>query len=124
MQKRILVFDDNATILEVVREVLLYEDFEVAATSHLREFQLRLDIAPPNLILLDYKLGEYNGADICRTLKANAKTKNIPVIIFSAYINEHERFEECGCDAAIPKPFDMTGLMETVNQVLLKYAAH
>jgi DNA-binding response OmpR family regulator len=119
--KRILVLDDNQDILEMVNEVLTYENFDVHATTNSNGILKVAQNYNPDLIILDFKLSNANGGEICQEFKAHADFKETPVIIFSAYINLAVNQEEYGCDAIITKPFDLSELIETVNGLLNKY---
>ncbi|MDT3404692.1 response regulator transcription factor [Mucilaginibacter terrae] len=118
MLKRILVLDDNMDILEVVHEVLTYEQFEVKSTSDSTGIVGVAEEYNPDLIILDFKLMDGNGGDICRTIKSHKQLHKTPVIIFSAYTTNTIDFFSFGCDAVIAKPFDLTDLIGTVNQCL------
>jgi DNA-binding response OmpR family regulator len=117
MLKKILVLDDNMDILEVVHEVLTYEHFEVNSTSDSKNIVTIAENYYPDLIILDYKLMDDNGGEICRRIKSHKQLHKIPVIIFSAYTNKTDFFS-FGCDAVIAKPFDLTELIDTVNSCL------
>ena len=117
MLKRILVLDDNMDILEVVHEVLTYEQFEVKSTSDSTSIVTVAEEYNPDLIILDYKLMDTNGGEICRAIKSHKQLHKTPVIIFSAYTT-NVNFFSFGCDAVIAKPFDLTDLIGTVNQCL------
>ena len=113
--KRILILDDNQAILEVITEALAYEQFEVldiALGSQL--FDAVRDFGP-DLILLDYRLTDRNGGDLCRQLKATPEYRHIPVIIFSAYFTPADAEHPHGCDAILYKPFDLESLLSTVS---------
>jgi DNA-binding response OmpR family regulator len=117
MLKRILVLDDNQDILEVVNEVLSYENFDVHATSTSDNI---LEVAHnynPDLVILDYLLSDGNGGEICKRFKADAQLCNVPVIIFSAYINRDVDYPSFGCEAVIAKPFDLNELIDKVNNL-------
>src|SRR3569833_392134 len=116
MLKRILVLDDNEDILEVVHEALSYAQFEVKSISECDGFMLLLDEFNPDLVLLDYRISGTNGGDICRQIKTHPRFGNMPVIIFSAYINHQEDVLAYGCDAVINKPFDLIELIAKVNE--------
>jgi DNA-binding response OmpR family regulator len=116
--KRILILDDNQDILEIVHEVLLYEDFEVKAISETKNFLGIARAFNPDLFLLDYKLPDGNGADICRLFKAQPEFSKVPVIIFSAYTHPNINFYDSGCDDVIPKPFSLTELTDTIHRHL------
>jgi len=118
--KRILVLDDNQDILEMVNEVLTYEDFNVHATTSSAGFFEVVETFKPDLVILDYRLSHATGGEICMKLKANPQFAHIPVIIFSAYINLSVDYDKYGCDAVISKPFDLSQLIETVNSLIQK----
>lgn len=118
MLKRILVLDDNQDILEMVNEVLTYENFDVHATSDSTDILAVAHKFDPNLVILDYRLSNANGGEICKELKAHPRFKEIPVIIFSAYINANVDFSSYGCNAVISKPFDLSELIEKVNNLI------
>jgi len=114
MVKRILMLDDNQDILDIVKEALLYEKFEVKVSSDSKNFIGMVNNYRPDLVILDYKLNGPKGDDICRQLKTHHLFNNLPVIICSAYLNNDE-FTDCGCDATIAKPFGLEELMDKVN---------
>jgi DNA-binding response OmpR family regulator len=115
MLKRILVLDDNQDILDVVNEVLSYENFDVHTTATSNNILQVAQDYNPDLVILDYLLNDGNGGEICKRLKADAQLKHVPVIIFSAYINRDVDYPSFGCEAVIPKPFDLTELVDKVT---------
>jgi DNA-binding response OmpR family regulator len=118
MVKRIMVLDDNMDILEAVHEVLTYEQFEVKSTSNSVGIVQLAEEYTPDLIILDYKLMDGNGGEICRALKSHKVLHKTPVIIFSAFVHKDVNFYSFGCDAVIAKPFDLSDFIATVNQCL------
>jgi DNA-binding response OmpR family regulator len=117
MPKRILVLDDNMDILEIVHEVLTYEQFEVNSTSDSKNIVQVAEEYLPDLIILDFKLLNDNGGEICRMFKSHKSLHKTPVIIFSAYTAKMD-FYSFGCDAVIAKPFDLTDFIGTINECL------
>jgi DNA-binding response OmpR family regulator len=118
MAKRILVLDDNHDILDIVHETLTYEQFEVQSTSRSETVIPLVETFSPNLVILDYKVAGANGGEICRQIKSHPDFKDIPVIIFSAYVNHHDELFQYGCDAIINKPFNLDELVQKVNTLL------
>jgi len=118
MVKRILVLDDNQDILDIVHETLTYENFEVRSTGEAEEVMPLVEAFNPDLVILDYRVAGTNGGEICRKIKSHPKFSNVPVIIFSAYINHDADLLAYGCDAIINKPFDLTELVEKVNNLI------
>ena len=118
MAKRILILDDNEDILEIVHETLTYEDFEVRSTGRSDAVIPLVEEFTPDLVILDYRVAGLNGGELCRQIKAHPDFSDIPVIIFSAYINHNDDLIAYGCDAIINKPFDLTELVEKVNSLI------
>jgi len=118
MLKRILVLDDNQDILDIVHETLAYEQFEVQSTTNAGDVIPLAEELIPDLIILDYRVAGTNGGEVCRKIKSHPKLGDIPVIIFSAYINRDNELLSYGCDAVINKPFDLTELVEKVNSLI------
>lgn len=118
MLKRVLVLDDNQDILDVVHEVLSYEKFEVRSTDDSEKVLPMVKDFAPDLVILDYRVAGKNGGEVCRQIKSHPEFNDIPVIIFSAYISHHDEILAYGCDAIISKPFDLTELIEKVNDLI------
>ncbi|TSJ36629.1 response regulator [Mucilaginibacter corticis] len=118
MNKRILILDDHQAILEVVTEALRYEQYDVLdITLGSQLFDAVRDFSP-DLILLDYKLSDNNGGDLCRLLKDTPEHRHIPVVIFSAYFTRGDAAMPGGCDDILYKPFDLESLVSTVSGLL------
>jgi len=118
MLKRVLVLDDNQDILDVVQETLSYEKFEVKSTAESDKVMSLVKEFVPDLILLDYRVAGTNGGEVCQQIKSHPEFNDIPVIIFSAYINHQDEILAYGCDAIINKPFDLTELINKVNDLI------
>jgi len=116
--KKILVADDHLEILEVVTEVLSYEAFDVKGLSDGKDVISVVKEFKPNLVLLDLKMGEADGAVLCRQIKALPGFTNTPVIIYSAYVPDAPEPAEYGCDAMIAKPFNIDELITKINQLV------
>ncbi|MEO6330371.1 MAG: response regulator [Ginsengibacter sp.] len=113
---RILVVDDNADILQIVKVILENYGYEVVVTPNGEETLLKTDIFDPHLILMDVFLSSgIDGRDICRALKANDKTKDIPVIMFSAQTKMEDVFSSCRADDFIAKPFEVKDLLNKIQ---------
>jgi len=115
-QQHVLVLDDNEAILAVVKEALIYEDFQVNDIPDAVHFFEAVRDFRPDLILLDYHLSGVNGGDLCRQIKAMEQYRHIPVIIFSAYFSKGDPPIGVDCDGFLHKPFDLTELLEVISQ--------
>jgi len=114
--RKVLVLDDNADILEVVTEVLRYEQFEVRAISSAPELLPLAEFFRPDLVLLDLRLADGHGGDLCRQIKSHPTLNQPPVVIFTAYPFGGS-LGVYGCDAVIHKPFDLEYLVNTVTEL-------
>ena len=117
VKKTVMVVDDDPAILDVCRIVLEDEGFKVKTYQSAKHLY-KLNNDRPDLILLDILLAGEDGREICSLLKKNPKTKSIPVILFSAHIQEKigERKGADQADYFIPKPFDVNELVSIVRR--------
>ncbi|MEW5956797.1 MAG: ATP-binding protein [Chloroflexota bacterium] len=118
---KVLVIDDEEDVLAVTRYVL-ENDYEVlTAQTSATGLKAALNYTP-NLILLDIWMPGISGFEVCKTLKRNSKTKDIPVIIFTAAtekVNEQEAFEG-GADGFVSKPFKKDELIHLIESFRMK----
>ena len=119
-KQRILVVEDDLSILTGLSMSLRYEGFEVSqAQDGKGALQKALD-EPPDLIVLDIMMPKLDGYETCKLLKADETTKHIPVILLSAKgrnVDQKVGFE-VGADDYITKPFSPRKLVERINAVL------
>lgn len=120
-RSKILLVDDEPSIVKMVGRRLEVEGYEVVVAMDGQEALLKIRDQKPDLIILDLMLPKVNGYEICTTLKNNPQTQQIPVVMFTAKTqNRDERLGmECGADAYVRKPFKAQELLEQV-QTLLK----
>lgn len=120
MRKTILVVEDEENLVELLEFRLKANGFNVS-TALDGESGLRVaQTTKPDLIILDLMLPKKHGFEVCSTLKSDAKTKNIPIIILTArtQIHDHKMAKECGADAYITKPFEPTDLMKEIERLI------
>ncbi|HXI00860.1 MAG TPA: response regulator [Sphingobacteriaceae bacterium] len=115
MASKILVVDDDTFILDALEELLHYSGYEVITTPKGEEVFNEVEKNFPDLILLDIMLSGTDGRDICRLLKSNAKTKDIPVIMISAHPAAYEAVKDVGANDIVAKPFDIHNLLSKIE---------
>lgn len=81
---KILIADDERDILELVRFVLEFSNFEVVTAENGEEALRKVLAEAPDLVLLDVRMPRMTGHQVCQALKANSKTRSIPVVFLSA----------------------------------------
>ncbi len=113
---KILVIDDEEDILAVTQQVL--DDTYRVLTAKTSATGLKAAMTKnPDLILLDIWMPGISGYDVCKTLKQNPKTKETPVIIFTAAtekVNE-DKAREVGADGFVTKPFKKDNLVNLIE---------
>ncbi len=116
--KKILVVDDDHSILEVVELILTSNGFDVKTHTSGYNVPHIVRNYRPDLILLDISLPEKSGTEVCKELKI---TYSIPIILFSAFFDKAEQESlACKANGFIEKPFDVKDLLNLINKHLNK----
>lgn len=119
---RLLVVEDDSEVQEFIRFALARREFEVHFSSTGREGCRLAQDLKPNLILLDMRLPDINGVEVCRILRANPETKGIPILAMSALDRTAGVFESAfraiGIEDYLPKPFGENELLLRLSQLL------
>ena len=116
----VLAVDDEPHILFILSQVLASKGCTVL-TADGGEKALKLAAKNlPNLIILDVMMPDISGFEVCKQLKSDPKTKNIPVVILTAEQNEEhkEAMVRMGIADYISKPFSPNGLSSKIDQLL------
>ncbi len=119
MTKKILIVDDDESIVDALSLILRDAEFTVEATCKGSQTLTIVDRFQPDLILLDVLISGWDGRKLCKTLKASDQTKNIPVIMISAHPSAERSALECGANDFIAKPFDTNELLYRVCKQLV-----
>lgn len=117
MEKRnILIVDDSAANIKVLSSILRQEYRILAAKSGEEALECIEKSGMPDLILLDIVMPGMDGYEVCRRLKEDSKTADVPVVFITAKSDEAERQKGLGLGAAayVTKPFDV----ETVRRIV------
>lgn len=119
MKKKIMIADDEKDIIEVLSLILEDAGYEVSSTAN-SETAKKVHEYLPDLLLLDVWMKGVDGRDICKYLKSQNVTKNIPIIMISAHNETKKIALEAGANDYITKPFDMDLLLSKVKENLNK----
>jgi len=108
MSAKILVVDDNPINLKLVSDVLAFEGHDVLKAADAEEAQLILADTFPDLILMDIALPGMDGLTLTRKLKADERTRQIPIVALTAFAmkGDDQKALGAGCDGYITKPID------------------
>jgi CheY-like chemotaxis protein len=118
MSKRLLIIDNDAEVLNVMQEALVYEGFEVRIQEEPHDIFKVIEDYQPDLIMIDYILNGINGGETCNEIKINPTTSHIPVVIVSAYSKVILSLGNYRSDAFLAKPFGLDELVQMVNKLL------
>lgn len=118
---KLLLVDDEVEILQVIGEFFAPR-YEVATAADGREAVAQALGGRPDLILLDLRLPEVDGYQICRQLKSRAETEHIPIVMLTALNATPDKVKGLmyGADEYLTKPVDLQRLDEVVGRVLAK----
>lgn len=120
MTPYVLVVDDEADLLTLVRYNLEQGGFEVGEAVDGEEAMLMIAERRPDLVLLDWMLPRISGIEICRRIRRSTETQNLPIIMLTARGEENDRVRglDYGADDYIVKPFSPSELVARVRAVL------
>ena len=120
--RRILVIDDEFSILEIASRALqqLGDDVTVATASDGFEAGLQVATFKPDLLLLDLMMPRMNGFEVCRLVRKNPATAHTKILVITAF-GSHENLQralEAGADDFMHKPVDLEQLKAKVQTLL------
>lgn len=116
----VLVVEDSPAQREMISDLLKGSGLKVRAASDGMEALQQIQLSCPDLVVLDVVMPRMNGYEVCRRIKTDPKTQNIPVVMCSSKGEEFDRYwgMKQGADAYIVKPFQPRELVGTVKQLL------
>jgi two-component system, OmpR family, phosphate regulon response regulator PhoB len=116
----VIVVEDEAALATLLQYNLEKEGYEVAIASDGEEALLMVSERVPDMIVLDWMLPKLSGIEVCRCLRADKSTPNIPIIMLTARSEEDERVRglDTGADDYITKPFALSELLARIRAVL------
>jgi CheY-like chemotaxis protein len=116
----ILIVDDNASNTKLLAFLLTSKGYTVRTAASAIEALAVLDEFLPRLILMDIQLPGMDGLALTRQLKADPRTRAIPIIAATAYAmkGDEQRALDAGCDGYITKPIDTRQLPHDIERYL------
>ncbi|NDD43239.1 MAG: phosphate regulon transcriptional regulatory protein PhoB [Rhodobacteraceae bacterium] len=121
----VLLVEDEPAQREMLAYNLEAEGFDVIIADNGEDGLILVDENDPDLIVLDWMMPQLSGIEVCRRLKSNSKTRQIPVIMLSARAEEVDRVRglETGADDYVVKPYSVIELMARVKAHLRRIRA-
>jgi DNA-binding response OmpR family regulator len=120
VRNRILVVEDDLELIELLKFNLSKAGFQVGVATDGAKALQQVRTHPPDLVLLDLMLPEFDGLAVCEILRREAATRSLPVIILTAISSQLGRAAGLGAGANdyITKPFRVKDLLERIQAVL------
>ncbi len=118
-RRRVLIVDDDRDFQELLKDALR-DRYDVDVASTALEAASRLPVFRPDLILLDIRLPDLSGLEVCRHFQAYRNERKAPILTMSAYGSELDPAElrRSGSDAFLPKPLKLADLRERIASMV------
>ena len=118
MKKKILIVDDEAGIVQEIKEFLEEEGYETYAADSAKAGIRMLEELQPDVIMIDVKLPDASGTEVLRACKE--KSPATKTIMVTGYVDQHvmDEAESIGRDTFLQKPFDLVRLTEEIETLL------
>ena len=116
----VLVVEDEAALSELLRYNLEKEGYRVSVATDGEEALVVAAEEAPDLVVLDWMLPKAPGVEVCRRLRARQETRNTPIVMLTARVEETDRIRglDTGADDYITKPFSMSELLARLRAVM------
>lgn len=116
----VLLVEDSLSTRKMISELLIKQGLKVEVAVDGVEALEILPTIRPDLVVLDIVMPKMNGYEVCRNIKSNPDTKNVPVLICSLKGEDFDRYwgMKQGADAYISKPFKPKEFIATIKQLL------
>ncbi|MCE2659828.1 MAG: response regulator transcription factor [Rubrivivax sp.] len=125
MSPRLLLIDDDKRLTQMVGDYLRSHGYDVRSAETLQQGRAALAADPPDALLLDLMLPDGDGLDLTRELRADARTRRLPLLMLTARGEPMDRILglELGADDYLPKPFEPRELLARVKALLRRSGA-
>ena len=115
MKQKILIADDDESIRDIFNIILAKAGYDIEVKEDANEI-FKNNFKIPDLFLIDKLLSGVDGLDVCRHLKNNPATCNIPVVMVSASPDIGAMAIKAGADDFVEKPFELTYLLKVIER--------
>ena len=113
---KLLIIDDDQDLLEFLTDALR-DEFDIDVASSAMEAASRLEIFRPDVILLDIRLPDLSGLEVCRHFRAYKSDQKIPILAMSAYERtiSADAALDSGADGFFPKPLKLSDVRKRIR---------
>jgi DNA-binding response OmpR family regulator len=123
-KKRILIVEDEESLLKLESILLTSKGYSVTGVMDGKSALASIIADPPDLVILDIMLPGIDGFEVCRQIKGNSATREIPVVMLTAKKSAADVAlgEQVGANAYLTKPFKSAQVMEIISTLLVAAA--
>ena len=118
--KTIFIVEDETGIRDALQLLLSFENYDVRSFSTAALFNSRDKSVIPDIFILDVKLPDGLGTDLCNEIKQDPSTSDVPVMIISAHAKAEQVTDACEADEFIGKPFDIDDVLVKIENLINK----
>ena len=120
MSEHILLVEDQSDNRQIIRDMLVGTDYEIAEAENGEEALTAVAKQRPDLILMDIQLPVMDGYEATRRIKADPALRSIPIIAVTSFAlgGEEKKARAAGCDDYVPKPFSPRQLLAKIRNFL------
>lgn len=120
MTVRVLVVDDEEDTLNLLKLILQISGYDPLTTLNSVEAIALAEAQTPQVVLLDIMMPKLDGFTLCKMMRENPVTKDLPIIFVTAYsaLDLEDRRKEAGADLILPKPIGMDSLINTIGEAV------
>jgi two-component system phosphate regulon response regulator PhoB len=120
MNPKVLIVEDEESIVTLLRYNLEGQGFRVSAAGDGEEALAMITDEPPDLLILDWMLPFLSGIELCRQLRRRLETRHLPIIMLTAKGDEGDRIRglDSGADDYVTKPFSPSELVARVRALM------
>jgi CheY-like chemotaxis protein len=122
MEQVILIVEDEPRNLKLIRDLLEVSGYMVLEAIDGKQGVEIAKAKKPDLILMDIQLPVMEGFEATRILKADERTRDIPIVALTAYAmkGDEEKIKAAGCDGYVSKPIDTRGFLNKITEYLAR----
>lgn len=115
----VLVVEDDPGVRGLLAELMAGQGYEVVTARDGLEGLVKLELRHPSLVILDIRMPDVEGDRVLAEMRADVRTRSVPVVVVSGVAEAHRRFDPLvGRANVFPKPFDVDALVRRVGELL------
>ncbi len=119
-KKRILIVEDEESLLKLETILLTVKGFEVIGATTGKMAIDKIGVEKFDLVLLDIMLPDIDGFEVCRQIRKDSRTAAVPIIMLTGKktMDDRDRGVSCGANAYLVKPFKSAMIIDEINRLL------